>query len=184
MENNRHVVSSTRPRRQQSPGRPTEGQQLSQVGSQDGPRSVQNGPRYFHVAPYSKASFGSSRDYDEPRAVDVERLNSPWRRRADGNDSEAYTGINHSRLSDVLSLSDRLAGRPDLISKTAAAAAEFRRLQEYEQVFRKTVKRSVIVIAYRCHTIGYDYYTPFYRFCMACIFMPCARESCCSLGAW
>lgn len=145
---NRHVDSSTRPRRQQSPGWPTEGQQLSQVGSQDGPRSVQNGPRSFHVAPYSKASFGSSRDYDESRAVDVERLNSPWRRRADGNDSEAYTGINQSRLSDVLSLSDRLAGRPDLISKTAAADAEFRRLQEYEQVFRKTVKRSVIVIAY------------------------------------
>jgi len=198
MENNRHIVSSTRPRRQQSPGRPTEGQQLSQVGSQDGPRSVQNGPRSFHVAPYSKASFGSSRDYDAPRAVDVERLNSPWRRRADGNDSEAYTGINQSRLSDVLSLSDRLAGRPDLISKTAAAAAEFRRLQEYEQVFRKTVKRSVIVIACSMpasmlcahttrllyaiqntcrHTIGYDYYTPFYRFCMACIFMPCARDS-------
>ena len=149
MSNNRHV-SSTRAGRPKSPGWPTEGQQLaqlSQVGSQDGPKSFQDGPRSFHVAPYSKASFGSSRDYDESRAVDVERLNSPWRRRADGNDSETYTDINQSRLSDVLSLSDRLAGRPDLISKTAAAAAEFRRLQEYEQVFRKTEKQSVIVIA-------------------------------------
>jgi chromosome segregation ATPase len=45
-------------------------------------------------------------------------------------------------MSDMLKLADRLAGTPDnLVKKSAAAASEFRRLQECEQEFKNNEAR-------------------------------------------
>ena len=46
---------------------------------------------------------------------------------------------NRSVLSDVQKFAEaRLAGMPDIITKSAAAATEFRRLQQQEQVAKET----------------------------------------------
>ena len=86
----------------------------------------------------------AARDYSQPTqaasihtafsgsSVQVERLNSPFGGRGSHNQTS---------LSDVLKLSDRLAGTPDLIKKTGVAAVEFRRLQEVEQESKNTERR-------------------------------------------
>ena len=49
---------------------------------------------------------------------------------------------NRSVLSDVQKFAEaRLAGMPDSITKSAAAATEFRRLQQQEQVAKETESR-------------------------------------------
>jgi hypothetical protein len=85
------------------------------------------------------------RDYSQPTnaasthavfsgsSVQVERLNSPF-----GSGRRPH---NQTSLSDVLKLSDRLAGTPDLIKKTGVAAVEFRRLQEVEQESKNMERR-------------------------------------------